>query len=192
MTVGATDALTPAATTCSAASASASSITSVPTQRSDNGPRPGRRPARRARRAGGRRDLSTPPRPRSVTPRRPVPRRAEAPTTPGTASIGPIDTTGFEGATTTTSARLERGQHPRRAAWRALAPRSAPAVDHDRMAQFDEVLLEGDLLGRRRAEAGCAPGRRSSANRRMPSPKARRDLGGHLARARPFADTAVR
>ena len=102
-------------------------------ERAPSAGRPGPSPARR-RRSG------SPPTTRS--------RRATSTSrTPGTARIGPIEITGFDGQITIVSARRERLEHARRRA----GPRSAPSKrtdDDGRLGPLaDEPRLHRELFG---------------------------------------------
>ena len=62
---------------------------------------------------------------RSTADRARAPARAARARTPGTARIGPIETSGFDGAMTIASLAPERGQHAGRRARAARAPASS-------------------------------------------------------------------
>ena len=106
--------------------------------------------------------------------RRPSPARSRR---PGTASTVPTLTTGFDGASSTTSARGDRVQHARR------RRRLVGADRHDRVRRqrrlvADPPLLEVDRvpLARRpgrRPRRGSPPGRRTSAAASRPAASAR-------------------
>ena len=113
MTVGATMQLTPAASTSPARSASAWSITSVPTQSLTKRATPGADAcppsSTRSRSAG---PFKAAPATIGDTATTESRRALNTLATPGTARIGPIDTTGFEGATTTISAEPRESSTP--------------------------------------------------------------------------------
>ena len=126
-------------------------------------------------------------------------RAGSASRTPGTASSGPMETTGFDGHTTIVSASSERLHDPRRRAGRRGALEAHAAHRHV-VAQADEVVLEADLgpgraqgarLGQRDAGAQRVVGHRQQAHRDAaplarapPSPRsaARRRAAGRCGR----------
>ena len=77
-------------------------------------------------------------------------RRASASRTPGTASTGPIDTIGFDGATTSVSASAMRLEDAGRGRRRFVAGEAHGGHRHVVVA-VHEVLLEVDLLAVPRA-----------------------------------------
>ena len=104
-------------------------------------------------------------------------RSASSSSTPRNARIGPIDTIGFDGAITTTSAvsiAARAGADSVASSW---SNRTGP--DLDVVAQPDEVVLEADLAvagdGHHRAQP--IVGHRQQRDAETPCPS---DLGGHL------------
>ena len=102
--------------------------------------------------------------------------------TPGTASTGPIDTIGLDGAITTRSAAARASSTPG-AGRAASAPSKRTADDRHGVVALHEVLLEADLASPRRRPASThGPRARSSvtgSRRRLEAPR-RGDLGGDL------------
>ena len=145
-------------------------------------------PRGRARAAAGRPGPSARRRRRSGTP--PRVRRGERSTasrTPGTASTGSIDTTGFDGAIDDGARPSSIARARRARAGRRRRRRSGRRRTGTSWLPLHEVLLEADLGSRpssSRPSPSCAAGRRSPAAARA-EPPAGGDLGGDLVSGAP-------
>ena len=81
---------------------------------------------------------------------------ARTASTPASARIGPIETSGFDGATTTATLSTERARGPDADSLARSAPSKRTAVDGHAVLALHEVLLERhlDALGGQRHDGG--------------------------------------
>ena len=112
-------------------------------------------------------------------------RAASRSSMPGSARIGPIDTSGFDGAITTTSASVSAASVAAVGRGIVVEP---DARHRDAVSEPDEVVLERDLLaGPGERDHGPEPIVRHREHRELEAPRAR-DLGRHRRQVGPLGE----